>query len=120
MVPRPGAHLIRFHGVFAPNSNYRTLVTPANLGDAGHRWMVAIGPIDGNKAVLDIDSPYDGLFDNPRPIEHKPDGTITLTFEDCNTGTVEYDILSINQQGTVPIQRVAHDNIALCETLSTP
>ena len=93
---------------------------PANLGNAGHRWMVALGPIDGNKAVLDIDSPFDGLFDSSRPIEHKPDGTITLTFEDCNTGTVEYDILSINQQGTVPIQRVANDNIALCETLSTP
>jgi DNA-binding beta-propeller fold protein YncE len=92
----------------------------ANLGDAGHRWMVALGPIDGNRAVLDIDSPYDGLFDTSRPIEHKPDGTITLTFEDCNTGTVEYDILSINQQGTVPIQRVANDNIALCEALSTP
>jgi len=93
---------------------------PANLGNAGHRWMVALGPIDGNKAVLDIDSPYDGLFDSPRKIEHKPDGTITLTFEDCNTGTVEYDILSINQRGTVPIQRVANDNIALCEALSVP
>lgn len=89
----------------------------ANLGDAGHRWMVALGPIDGNTAVMDIDSPSGGLFDDPTPIEHRPDGTITLTFDDCNSGTVEYDIPSINQQGTVPIQRVANDNIELCETL---
>jgi hypothetical protein len=38
-----------------------------------------------------------------------------LTFYNCNSGTVEYDITSIDQQGTVPIQRVAGDNIALCE-----
>ena len=29
LVPRPGIHLMRFHGVFAPNSKYRSLVTPA-------------------------------------------------------------------------------------------
>ena len=42
---------------------------------------------------------------------------MTLTFTDCISGVVEYDIISINQQGTVPIQRVAGDNIALCEAL---
>ena len=89
----------------------------ANLGDAGHRWLVALGPVEGNRAILEIDSPSGGLFDDPAPIEHRPDGTITLTFEDCNSGVVEYDILSINQQGTVPIQRVANDNIELCEAL---
>ena len=46
------------------------------------------------------------------------DGTLLLTFDDCNSGTVEYDIPSINQQGIVPIQRVANDNIAICEALS--
>jgi hypothetical protein len=46
------------------------------------------------------------------------DGTIKLTFTSCNSGTIEYDIPSINSQGTVPIQRVAADNIALCEALS--
>jgi len=46
------------------------------------------------------------------------DGTIILTFDGCNSGTVEYDITSINRQGTVPIQRVAGDNIVLCEALS--
>ena len=89
----------------------------ANLGDAGHRWLVALGPVEGNSAVLEIDSPSGGLFDTPTEIEHMPDGTITLTFDNCNSGLVEYDIPSINQQGTVPIQRVANDNIELCEAL---
>ena len=28
LIPRPRANLTRFHGVFAPNSKYRTLVIP--------------------------------------------------------------------------------------------
>ena len=32
LVPKPRVHLTRFHGVFAPNSKYRALVTPAKRG----------------------------------------------------------------------------------------
>jgi hypothetical protein len=32
LVPRPRVNLNRFHGVFAPNSKYRALVTPAKRG----------------------------------------------------------------------------------------
>jgi hypothetical protein len=32
LVPKPRVNLIRFHGVFAPNSKYRALVTPARRG----------------------------------------------------------------------------------------
>jgi len=45
------------------------------------------------------------------------DGSITLSFDSCNSGTVAYEITSIGLTGTVPIQRVANDNIALCEAL---
>ena len=33
----------------------------------------------------------------------------------ANSGTIDYDITSIDRQGTIPIQGVANDNIALCE-----
>ncbi|MGB7450717.1 MAG: peptidylprolyl isomerase [Lysobacterales bacterium] len=93
----------------------------ANLGSAGHRWLTALGPIEGDTAVLNIDIASGGLFDTATEVEHTAppgsDGTITLTFSDCNSGLVEYDIPSINRQGSVPIQRVANDNIALCEAL---
>jgi hypothetical protein len=92
----------------------------ANLGEPGHRWLTALGPIDGNSAVLNITLTSGGLFDAPTDIENTDDGTIILTFDDCNSGTVEYDIPSIDRQGTVPIERVANDNIALCEALSEP
>ena len=32
LVPKPRVNLTRFHGVFAPNSKYRSLVTPARRG----------------------------------------------------------------------------------------
>jgi hypothetical protein len=32
LVPKPQVNLTRFHGVFAPNSNHRALVTPAKRG----------------------------------------------------------------------------------------
>ncbi len=91
----------------------------ANLGDAGHRWLTAVGPIDGNKATMDVEIASGGLFDQPGNIERVTDGTITLNFDNCESGTVTYDIPSINRQGTVLIKRVASDNIVLCESLST-
>jgi len=93
----------------------------ANLGDPGHRWLTAVGPIDGNKSVMDIEMTSGGIFDAASIIERTDppgsDGTIILTFDSCNSGTIEYDIPSIDRQGEIPIVRVANDNIVICEAL---
>jgi len=93
---------------------------PANLGDAGHRWLTAFGSIDGNRSEMTVSITSGGLFDSNAETSGVEDGTIILTFEDCATGMVEYDIPSINSQGSVPIQRIALDNQALCEALADP
>lgn len=94
----------------------------SNLGDPGHRWLTALGSISNNQSVMNIDFTSGGLFDTPTEVSHTDppgsDGTITLSFENCNNGTVEYDIPSISRQGTIPIQRVADDNVALCKRLA--
>lgn len=96
----------------------------ANLGSPGLRWLTAIGPIEGDHAVMKVEFASGGLFDTApegdlqRTDPPGSDGTITLTFSDCSLGLVEYDITSINQQGSVQIQRVAPDNVVLCEALS--
>jgi hypothetical protein len=94
----------------------------ANLGDAGHRWLTAAGTYADNQAVMNIDLTSNGIFDTPTDVQHTDppgsDGTLILTFDSCNSGTVEYDIPSISMKGIVPIQRVAGDNIALCQALS--
>lgn len=95
----------------------------ANLGDAGHRWLTAVGPIEGNQANMMIEIASGGLFDTATDISLTDppgsDGTIILSFDSCNSGIVEYDIPSISLHGIVPIKRVADDNIALCEALKT-
>ncbi len=94
--------------------------TPSNLGEPGHRWLIAVGPYSGNEAVLDIEIASGGLFDTKTPINRAADGTMRLTFSDCNTAAIEYDIPSIRRTGIVPIERVAADNIPLCEALVNP
>lgn len=91
----------------------------ANLGEPGHRWLNAVGTYTDNQAVMDISFATGGLFDTQTEISEVYDGTIILTLTDCKSGMVEYDIPSIDRQGVVPIQRVADDNIMLCETFNT-
>jgi len=39
LIHRPRANLTRFHGVFAPNSKHRALVTPSRRGKNTHRQI---------------------------------------------------------------------------------
>jgi hypothetical protein len=93
----------------------------ANLGDPGHRWFTAGGVIDAGKSVMDIEFTSGGVFDTPSEVLRTDpvgsDGTLTLNFDNCSFGTIEYDITSINARGMVPIRRVANDNEALCIAL---
>jgi len=106
---------------FTYDTELPPLNATANLGDSGHRWLTALGTIAGNQSVMNIELTSAGIFDTPTEIIRTDppgsDGTIILTFDGCNSGTVEYDIPSINRQGFVPIQRVANDNIVICEAL---
>jgi hypothetical protein len=44
LVPKPRVNLTRFHGVFAPNSKHRALVTPAKRGRGNKARVVEEGP----------------------------------------------------------------------------
>ena len=92
----------------------------AVVGDDNHRWLTAQGPFSGNTAELDVTLTTGGLFDDPQQATNSDpgtQGTITLTFDDCKTGTVDYDFTAIGLSGSVPIQRLANDNVAFCETM---
>jgi hypothetical protein len=49
LVPRPRVNLTRFHGVFAPNSKYRALITPAR-GVMGRKPQTPDSPVDRTPA----------------------------------------------------------------------
>lgn len=111
--------------VFLAWFTYDTERPPADvaafLGEPGHRWLTAQGPFDGNIAVLPVFVTEGGVFDSPLPMPiTTPDGEIIVEFIDCNSGTITYDIPSINRQGVIPIERVSLDNIAQCYLLGNP
>jgi hypothetical protein len=90
----------------------------AHLGDPGHRWLTAQGGFENNQALLNVWMTHGGVFDAEEPIpELYQDGDMMLEFETCNSGTVTYDISSINLQGQVLIERITTDNVGLCYRL---
>lgn len=93
--------------------------TPAWLGEPGHRWLTALGPIQENRAHLELFLSEGGLFNsNPPMPANSPYGWIELEFIDCNTGHVEYRIDSPPLDGDIDIQRITLDKVPLCEALS--
>lgn len=100
----------------------------AILADPGHRWMTAQGPypwLDPNikmsvygTAVLELWQTEGGVFDQKEPVPTwEPDGTLTLEFDTCSTATATYEIPSANVSGTIPIERIALDNVRRCYEL---
>ena len=93
----------------------------AMLGDPGHRWLTAQGPYEGDTANLTVFVTKGGVFDSGEPpatTDLDGDGTITLQFADCESGLIDYSITSVNRTGRIPIERIALDNVPLCETLN--
>jgi hypothetical protein len=110
--------------IFMAWFTYDTELSPegtwSNLGDPGHRWMTAYGFYEGNSATLNIEMTKGGVFNSNSPaVQQSNDGTVQIQFTDCNKGTILYDIPSIQQQGTVEIERVTRENLHLCESALT-
>ncbi len=92
----------------------------ALLGDPGHRWVTAQGPYEGNTANLTLFVTKGGMFNAAEPsasTDPSGDGTVTLEFADCANAMVSFEITSLGLSGEIPIQRLALDNIARCESL---
>jgi hypothetical protein len=93
----------------------------AFLGEPGHRWLTAQGPYDGDSAVLTIFVTKGGVFDSALPVtttDQDGDGTMIIEFSGCNAGLITYEILSLDIQGVIPIERIVLDNVPLCELLN--
>lgn len=90
----------------------------AILGEPGHRWLTAQGPFQGDTAELEVFVTSGGVFDSAEPVVGPPvkDGTMTIRWTGCNSAILSYDLDSAGQ-GEIPIERIALDNIVLCEAL---
>ena len=94
----------------------------ALLGEPGHRWLTALGPYEGDTALLDVFLSSGMVFDSAEPAvttEQLEGATIEIVWSSCEEGVVKYDIPSLGLSGEIPIQRIVLDNVPLCETLAT-
>ena len=96
----------------------------AVVGFAGNRWMSGLGNIDHetNTVTFDLIVTSDGLFDDSQTVTNSSPntvGTLTISFTDCSNATATYNLIEQELSGTFPLARVATDNVALCQSLST-
>jgi hypothetical protein len=89
----------------------------ANLGEPGHRWVTAQGPIDGDTAELTVYLSEGGTFDSPTPpvAPAVPIGSITIVWHDCEHATLTYDIDPPDVNGVIEIKRIVLDSVKYCE-----
>ncbi len=107
--------------VFLSWFTYDTQRPPADvvamLGEPGHRWLTAQGTYSGDTATLDVFVSSGGTFDSATPeVTNVQDGTITITWTDCNSGILTYDIPSQSLSGEILIQRIVLSNVTACES----
>ena len=89
----------------------------AILGEPGHRWVTALGPYDGDTAILDVFLSSGMIFDSADPVVDTVQlegATIEIVWTGCNEGVLKYDIPSLGLSGEIPIQRIVLDNVAAC------
>ena len=90
----------------------------AILGEPGHRWLTALGPFDGDTALLDVFLSSGMIFDSAVPAvttEQLEGATIEIVWSSCTEGVLKYDIPSLGLSGEISIQRIVEDNVAACE-----
>lgn len=110
-----------FMGWFTYDTQLADSSLTATVGAPGQRWLSGQGSISGNRVVLDVMMTSNGLFNSNAEVDRTEPGaygTVTVTFEDCSSGVVEYDLTAANQSGSFQIVRIANDNVALCEQLA--
>jgi hypothetical protein len=86
-----------------------------HLGNASQRWLVAQGEYEGSYAGLRLLSFKGGLFDSGTRPSHFSVGSFRLQFESCSSASAMYYLPDIGLESTIPLQRIAPDNIARCE-----
>jgi plastocyanin len=113
--------------VFLSWFTYDTMRPPddvsANLGEPGHRWLTALGPYEGDTALLDVFLSEGMIFDSAEPpvaTEQLEGASIEIVWTGCNEAVLKYNIPSSGVSGEIPIQRIVLDKAVACEALANP
>jgi hypothetical protein len=106
--------------IFVAWFTYTDVINQKAIGEPNHRWFTASGNYSGTSANLPLYVTSGGKFNDSQSVITVQDGTMNISFEDCNTGSVQYSIPSANLTGTIPIQRLLPATAILCDNLGIP
>jgi hypothetical protein len=87
------------------------------VGSSDNRWLVAAGNYAAGVANLQLFRVSGGAFNDPQTVEQVPNGTLDITFSDCQNGVVEYDLPSDQLSGQIEIVRAVPGTEALCQSI---
>jgi len=90
----------------------------AIFGEPGHRWITALGPFEGDTALLDVFLSSGMILDSAEPpvdTIQMEGATIEIVWTGCNDGLVTYNIPSLGLSGAIPIERIVLDKVPACE-----
>ncbi len=77
--------------------------------DGGQAWVIGVGPILGDRAVIDAVLPEGGFFIpnfDPNDVTNVPWGRVTISFSDCNNGRIDYQTDGAFGTGSMRLQRL--------------
>ncbi len=81
------------------------------------QWMIAVGDIQGGRAVLEFLRPQDGQFDQPKQPNMNLWGTAEIVFTSCTTATLSYHSDQDGIAGEIELKRLS-PNILCNEELT--
>jgi glucose/arabinose dehydrogenase len=77
--------------------------------EGGQAWVIGVGPITGDRAVIPMTIPAGGRFIpnfDPATITRPSWGQVTVRFSDCNNGTVDYQSTAGFGNGSMRLARI--------------
>jgi len=86
---------------------------------SGQRWLTAQGGFEGATAVIDVSETTGGLFDDPRPVNTGPVGSMTIDFIDCSSATLSYTLGNEGREGIIDLTRLLPKGRSFCEDLAS-
>ncbi len=89
--------------------------TYTGTGQGGQQWLVGAGPYSGNRAIVDLQRPVGGVFDQPGGVDRENWGSVEVEFTSCTEGWFNYQSTVDQVAGEIPMVRITAD--PLCQAL---
>ncbi len=84
-------------------------------GQGGQQWLVGAGPYSGNRAMVDLQRPAGGQFDQAGGVVREDWGSVEIVFTSCTEGLLYYQSGMEQASGEIPMVRITAD--PLCQAL---